>query len=478
MSRPARVVIVGGGITGLAAAHRLTRVSSRDVQVTLLEAGERFGGVIRTRQFAGRRFDCGPEAMLAAIPHGPRLCHELGLAGELVAPANDQPLLWTHGSLRRLPPRLLAGVPDGTRAVLATRILSPLGLARAGVDLIVPSRPLTTDVSIGSLVRRRLGREAHEQLIEPLLGGIHAGECDALSVRAIAPQLAAALARGHGLVRGLRAAAREAPAPVGPTFLALEDGLESLIVALVEHLVTRVELRAGCALESLALTHGGAFALALASGETLQADHVLLAVPAPAASRLLAGIASPAAAELGEIDYASVATIALAYPPEALRRPLAGSGFLVPRSEHRTVTACTWSSAKWAHLCGDQVLIRASVGHSGDERALALADDELVRIVHDELAGAMDIRREPLEARVSRFERSLPQYAVGHLERLGRIEAALAAAPGVHLAGAAYRGVGIGACIRDGESAALAIAAALDSAAGSEQATSTRQASG
>lgn len=477
MSRPARVVIVGGGITGLAAAHRLTRISSRDVHVTLLEAGERFGGVIRTRQFAGRRLDCGPEAMLAAIPHGPRLCHELGLAGELVAPANDQPFLWTRGSLRRLPPRLLAGVPDGTRAVLATGILSPLGLARAGLDLLVPSRPLATDVSIGSLVRRRLGREAHERLIEPLLGGIHAGECDALSVRAIAPQLAGALARGHGLVRGLRAAAREAPAPGGPTFLALEDGLESLIAALVEHLATRAELRAGCALDSVAVRPGGAFALALASGETLPADHVLLAVPAPAASRLLGATAPTAAAELGEIDYASVATIALAYPPEALRGPLAGSGFLVPRSEHRTVTACTWSSVKWGHLRGDQVLVRASVGHSGDERALALADDELVRTVHGELARAMDIEREPREARVSRFERSLPQYAVGHLERLARIDAALAELPGMHLAGAAYRGVGIGACIRDGESAALAIAAALDPAASSVRTPSARQAS-
>ena len=461
MSRSAHVVIVGGGISGLAAAHRLTRIAPEGVKVTVIEAAERFGGVIRTRMFSGRRYDCGPEAMLAAIPHGPSLCRELGLGGELVAPVNAQPFLWTRGSLRKLPPRLLAGVPDGARLVASTGILAPRGLARAGLDLLLPSRPLEADVSIASLVRRRLGREAHEQLIEPLLGGIHAGECDRLSVRATAPQLAAAVASRRGLVRGLRAAAAGAPAPGGPTFLALEDGLGTLIAALVEHLATRADLRVGCALESIARGDEGTLELRLSGGELLAADRLIVAVPASAAARLLAPVCAGAADELAGIDYASVATIALAYPSDAITRALDGSGFLVPRSEHRTITACTWSSAKWAHLAGDPVLLRASVGHAADARALALPDDQLVHAVHRELAQAIGLSREPVEAAVTRFHKALPQYTVGHLERVARIERALGSLPGVRLTGAAYRGVGIGACIRDGEATAQAIATDL-----------------
>lgn len=473
MSRSAHVVIVGGGISGLATAHRLTRTAPQGVKVTLLEAAERFGGVIRTRTFSGRRYDCGPEAMLAAIPHGPSLCRELGLASDLVAPVSDQPFLWTRGSLRKLPPRLLAGVPDGARTVAATGIVSRRGLARAGFDLVLPSRPLEADVSIGSLVRRRLGRETHEQLIEPLLGGIHAGECDSLSVRATAPQLAAAVASRRGLIRGLRAAA--APAPDGPTFLTLEDGIETLIAALVEHLATRAELRAGCALESLALAPGRKLVLGLSSGELLRADRLVLAVPASVAARLLTPVCAGAATELARIDYASVATIALAYPASALTRELDGSGFLVPRSEHRTITACTWSSAKWAHLAGDPVLLRASVGHAADDRALLLPDDQLIRAVHEELVRAIGISRQPLDVAVNRFPNALPQYRVGHLDRVARIERELESLPGVRLAGAAYRGVGIGACIRAGEAAADAVAAELaDSTAPPERWTTTQ----
>jgi oxygen-dependent protoporphyrinogen oxidase len=455
------VAIVGGGITGLATAHRLTGEAPDGLRVSVLEASERFGGVIRTRTFAGRRLDCGPEAMLAAVPHAPSLCRELGLANDLVAPVNDQPYVWTKGRLRRLPPRLLAGVPDGTRAVLASRLVSPLGLARAGFDLLAPSRPLTDDVSIGALVRRRLGGEVHEQLIAPLLGGIHAGDCDRLSVRATAPQLAGAIAGGHGLVRGLRAAARNAPAPSGPAFLTLEDGLEGLIAALVEALAMRAELRTGCALETIAPLPGEGFELSLSGGESLHADHVVLAVPAVVAARVLAGAAPAAAQELARIGYAAVATVALAYPAAAIRRALDGSGFLVPRGDRRLVTACTWCSAKWSHLAGDPVLLRASVGHSADERFGALSDAELIGAVHGELALALHITGDPLDALITRFPHALPQYTVGHLDLLERIETALHSLPGLRLAGAAYRGAGIGACIRDGEAAAREVIAAL-----------------
>ncbi|MGA2011322.1 MAG: protoporphyrinogen oxidase [Solirubrobacteraceae bacterium] len=456
------VVIVGGGITGLAAAHGLRRlIAANALRVTVLEADARIGGKIRTESFAGRSIDAGPEAMLTRVAEASALCRDLGLEHDLVVPANDRPYLRIGGRLRPLPPRLLAGVPAGARAVASTRILSAPGLARAGLDLLLPSAPPVHDVSIGTLVRRRVGGEVLERLIDPLLGGIHAGSCDELSVRATAPQLEAALRSRRGLIRGLRASAGgTATAPPRPPFVSLVGGLETLVVALRERL-TDAELRTGAAVDGLAPEADGRIELQLAAGETMIADRVLLAVPAFAAATILAPACPAAAAALGAIDYASVATVLLAYPQHALAAPLSGSGFLVARSEDCATTACTWSSAKWSHLSGDRVLLKASVGRWGDRRALALGDDELIARVHTELAEVMGLRARPLEARVVRFERALPQYRVGHLDRVAGIDAALAALPAVALAGAAYRGVGVGACIRDGRRAAAAIGSAL-----------------
>jgi protoporphyrinogen/coproporphyrinogen III oxidase len=467
MSERPKVVVVGGGIAGLAAAYRLVRAhdpadrtGAAGPQITLLEGEDRLGGKIRTAVFAGRALDVGAEALLARVPAGLELCHELGLEHDLVAPASDQPYVWTD-RLRPLPPRLMAGVPDGSQAVLGSGILSPFGLARAGLDLIVPARRPTDDVSIGSLVRRRLGGQVLERLIDPLLGGIHAGNCDELSVRATAPQLEAALKARRSLVRGLRAlSGGSLPAPTGPTFLTLSGGLEEMVRALRERLGT-VELRTGSRLQSVDSVPGGGVRLTLAGGEILRADQVILAVPAFAAAAVLGAACPVAAAELEQIRYASVATIVLSYPVEAFERPLAGSGFLVTRGRGRTITACTWSSAKWPQLVGDTVLLKCSAGHAGDRAALDLDDEQLISAARMDLAWAMKLRAEPLEQRVFRFERALPQYAVGHLERVARIDAALGSLAGVSLCGAAYRGVGVAACIRDGQLAADSVLTAL-----------------
>jgi oxygen-dependent protoporphyrinogen oxidase len=467
MSERRQVVVVGGGIAGLAAAHRLVgahgpadHTGTVGPQVTLLEAEDRLGGKIRTEVFAGRPLDVGAEALLARVPAGLELCHELGLEHDLVAPASDQPYVWTD-RLRPLPPRLMAGVPDGSQAVIGSGILSPAGLARAGLDLIVPARPPTHDVSIGSLVRRRLGDQVLERLIDPLLGGIHAGNCDELSVRATAPQLEAALKARRSLVRGLRAlSGGSLPAPTGPTFLTLSGGLEEMVRTLRERLTT-VEFRTCSKLQSLDALPGGGARLTLAGGEILSADHVILAVPAFVAAAVLGEACPAAAAGLEEIPYAAVATIGLSYPVEAFDRPLAGSGFLVTRGRGRTITACTWSSAKWPHLAGDTVLLKCSAGHAGNRAALDLDDEQLIGAVRVDLTQAMNLSAEPLEQRVFRFERALPQYTVGHLERIARIDAALDWVPGVSLCGAAYRGVGVAACIRDGQVAADGVLAAL-----------------
>lgn len=477
MSERPLVAIVGGGIAGLAAADRLDGVhraadgaGAAEPRIVLLEASERIGGNIRTEPFAGRPLDIGAEALLARVPGALELCHDLGLEHDLVAPAEDQPYVWTD-RLRPLPPRLMSGVPDGSRALIGSGILSPLGLARAGLDLVVPARRPTRDVSIAALVRGRLGREVLERLIDPMLGGIHAGDCDQLSVRAAAPQLEAALRKRRSLVRGLRALSGAPPqAPLGPTFLTLSGGLGELVRTLRERAAC-VEYRTRCAPRSLSPLPGrgsgdgrgggGGVRLTLADGESLDADHVILAVPAFAAAAILAEACPAAAGELEGIPYASVATIALSYPIKAFDGRPAGSGFLVQRNRGHTITACTWSSAKWPHLAGDTVLLKCSAGHSADRTALDLDDERLIGAAREDLAQAMDLHAAPLEAKVFRFERALPQYTVGHLERIARIDAALARLPGVSLCGAAYRGVGVAACIRDGQTAADGVLAAL-----------------
>jgi oxygen-dependent protoporphyrinogen oxidase len=477
MSERPLVAIVGGGIAGLAAADRLDGVhraadgaGAAEPRIVLLEASERIGGNIRTEPFAGRPLDIGAEALLARVPGALELCHDLGLEHDLVAPAEDQPYVWTD-RLRPLPPRLMSGVPDGSRALIGSGILSPLGLARAGLDLVVPARRPTRDVSIAALVRGRLGREVLERLIDPMLGGIHASDCDQLSVRAAAPQLEAALRKRRSLVRGLRAlSGAPLQAPLGPTFLTLSGGLGELVRTLRERAAC-VEYRTRCAPRSLSPLPGrgsgdgrgggGGVRLTLADGESLDADHVILAVPAFAAAAILAEACPAAAGELEGIPYASVATIALSYPIEAFDGRPAGSGFLVQRNRGHTITACTWSSAKWPHLAGDTVLLKCSAGHSADRTALDLDDERLIGAAREDLAQAMDLHAAPLEAKVFRFERALPQYTVGHLERIARIDAALARLPGVSLCGAAYRGVGVAACIRDGQTAADGVLAAL-----------------
>ena len=482
MSERPLVAIVGGGIAGLAAADRLDAAhragdgaGSAGPRIVLLEASERIGGNIRTESFAGRPLDVGAEALLARVPGALELCHDLGLEHDLVAPAEEQPYVWTD-RLRPLPPRLMSGVPDGSQALIGSGILSPLGLARAGLDLIVPARRPTKDVSIGALVRGRLGNQVLDRLIDPLLGGIHAGNCDELSVRAAAPQLEAALRKRRSLVRGLRAlSGAPLQAPLGPTFLTLSGGLGELVRTLRERAAC-VEYRTGCAPRGLSplpddgdgvgvgvegRRGGGGVRLTLADGESLDADHVILAVPAFAAAAILAEACPAAAGELEGITYASVATIALSYPIEAFDGRPAGSGFLAQRIRGRAITACTWSSAKWPHLAGDTVLLKCSAGHSADRTALDLDDERLIAAARADLAEAMDLHEAPLEAKVFRFERAMPQYTVGHHERIARLDAALAGLPGVSLCGAAYRGVGVAACIRDGQTAADRVLAVL-----------------
>ena len=339
----ARVIVIGGGIAGLAAAHRIS-VDDPGVDVVLLEASARLGGRITTVPFAGVQLDMGPDALLSRAPGGVALCRELGLDDELVPPAPGPAYVWSRGRLRPMPAGLLAGLPAGPGELLRSRILSPRGVARAGLDLVLPAGEPPADETIGALVRRRMGDQVLDRLIDPLLGGINAGSCDELSARAAAPYLAAAAAADRSLVRGLRKSVPKAPSGVtpAPMFLTLRGGLGRLVCALVER--SGAELRTGKPVDAVVPAAGG-LEVVLDGGETLPADGVVLAVPAHAAACILRDEAPAAAFELSGIRTASVAVVALAYPREALSTP-PGSGFVVARDEDLGITACTWAPGR------------------------------------------------------------------------------------------------------------------------------------
>ncbi|MDP8992147.1 MAG: protoporphyrinogen oxidase, partial [Actinomycetota bacterium] len=368
-----RVAVVGGGITGLAAAWRLM---TSGAEVTLLEETDRLGGKVLTGQFGDRPVDLGPDAFVARTPEVLQLCHELGLESELVTSATDQAAVWVRGRLRFIPQDVVLGVPSRLTSVARSLILSPVGLARAALDVVLPRRGDGGDRSVGDLVTTRLGRQVRDRLVDPLFGGIHAGSSTYLSVQATAPQLAAAAA-SRSLMRGVRLQ-RRTEAAGRPAFHSLRGGLSRLVERLEE------ELRSG----------GAEIHLETAVGSLpLEGfDASIVTTPAPVAANLVAEASPIAAAELRGIDHASVTLTVLAYPSAAFPRPLVGSGFLVPPSEGRLITACSFASSKWPHWAGpDEVLLRVSAGRFGDGRALEMSDVELVQGVHNELVEALEL---------------------------------------------------------------------------------------
>jgi len=454
------VAVVGGGVAGLAAA--LDLAASGGVEVVLLEAGDRLGGKVRTGSLAGMAMDLGPDSFLARRPEAVRLCTELGLEEELVAPAATSAGVWSRGRVRTLPAGQVLGVPTDPWALARSGVVSPLGAARAAVEPLLPGRPLAegADEAVGRLIRRRFGREVAERMVDPLLGGINAGATESLSVDAVAPQLAAAARRSRSLARGLRGG--PAPAP-GPVFLTHPGGLSVVVDALAGRLQELgVAVRRSCPVEALEPRAGGGYRLPTPGGG-VEADGVVLAVPAPAAARLVAGSAPAAAPPLEAVRAASVVLVGLAYRPGDAPPDPVGSGFLVPRPERRLMTACSWASAKWAHLGGDGVVrLRVSAGRIDDHRALAMDDDEVVTRLRVELEAAVGLSADPVDVQVARWPDGFPQYAPGHLDRMAGVQAELdRALPGVALAGAALGGIGIPACIGSGRAAAARVLAAL-----------------
>ncbi|MEV4094871.1 protoporphyrinogen oxidase [Streptosporangium saharense] len=459
------VVVVGGGIAGLAAAWYL-RQGGEGVRVTVLDGARRIGGKLFASEVAGVQVDAGAEAMLARRPEGKALAEAVGLGGELRDPGTTRASILSRGALRAMPAGQVMGVPSDLAALARSGVLSPVGLARVPLDRVLPATLVTTDVSVAAYVRARMGEEVVERLVEPMLGGVYAGRAERLSLEATMPAVAAA-ARSE---RSLLTAAREiatGPKQAGPVFTTLRGGMGSLPAAVAK--ASGAEIRTGVTVRELRRTEGG---WRLVTGpvpepEVIEADAVVVAVPAPAASRLLAAEVPGAAAELARIEYASMAVVTLAYPRDAFPEPPTGSGYLVPPVERRAVKAATFSSVKWPHLAEADpglIVLRCSVGRLGEEALLQRDDAELVALAVEEMAEVAGARGLPRDSRVTRWGGSLPQYDVGHLDRVARVRAAVAPHPGLAVCGAAYDGLGVPACVATARTAAARILDHLDPA--------------
>lgn len=449
-----RVVVVGGGIAGLSATHALA-VSPADTRpaVTLLEADGRLGGKVMTVNFGGLRVEAGPDGFLTRVPAAVELCHRLGLADELVAPGRAPAAIWSRGSLRPIPSGLVLGLPASPAQLARSGILSWRGIARAALEPLLPRSSTQGDISVADLVIPRFGRQVFDRLVDPLLSGIYAGRADQLSAGAVMPQLVELAQTHRSLLLGLRRLPRSREG--GPALNSLSSGLETMVTTLANVIKNAVDIQIETSVTSVRSGARGTYSVESATGAAFEADAVIIAAPAYAASKMLVSPSPELSAELASISYASVATVALAYPRQALARPLDGSGFLVPRNERRLLVGSTQVTAKWPHLdVGDHVLLRCAVGRAGDDRWQSLDDEQLIAAVHAELAEAMGLRRQPAEAMVTRWPKAMPQYEVGHVARLRRIEEHLARLPGVFLASAAYRGIGLAACIQQGREAA------------------------
>ena len=475
------VVVVGGGIAGLAAAYRLAKLDPT-VAVTLVEAEDRLGGKILTERIDGFVIEGGPDSFLAGKPRGVGLCEELGLGDRLqgTMPQGRRAYVWSRGRLHELPEGLTGLVPTRLGPILRTGLLSSRGKVRLALDYVLPPARRAGDEPLAAFVRRRLGREAYVRLVEPLMAGIYAGDGDRLSLAATFPQLRRAEREHGGLIRGVLAAQRGTAAgqtPGGrPAFVTLTAGLGELVDGLASALrAGDARIRTGEAMVGLRLpmpARHERFAVKLGSEEVITADAVVLATPAPATADLVAELDPPLATELRSIPHASSAIVTLAYVRAGVPHRLDAHGYVVPRAERRPVLACTWTSAKWAGRAPEgTALLRVFVGRLGQEGVLAGSDDDLIALARAEIRSTIGVTSTPTLTRVHRWPNGMPQYTLGHLDRLAAMERRLAALPGLFLAGSGYRGVGLPDCIASGEAAAEAAQAYVSGrrAAGSGQ---------
>jgi protoporphyrinogen/coproporphyrinogen III oxidase len=454
------VVVIGAGISGLAAAWHLAELDP-SAQITVLDGAAEVGGKLRRAEIAGVPADVGAEALLTRRREGVDLIDSLGRHDQLIAPLTLSAQVRAGGANHPLPARTMLGIPGDLAALRSSGVLSDPALGEVEAEPAQPAlAPLTDDISVGALVRGRLGAEVVERLVDPLLGGVYAGRADALSLAATMPALAARLRRdGGSLVQAVEATTAPAPAasqPTGPVFVSLAGGLGQLPEALAAS--GRFTVRTGCTVRAIRRA-GAGFALdcgAVPDSSEVLADAVIVATPAAKAAVLLRGVAPVAATELAAIETASMAIVTLAFTGV---EPPPGSGLLVASAERFAVKAVTLSSQKWPGAPAGLTVLRASVGRAGEVADLQRDDVDLIGLVRRDLAALIGVTAAPIDALVTRWGGGLPQYAVGHVDRVARITAAVGAVPGLAICGASYDGLGIPACIASAQRAVQAIMA-------------------
>ncbi len=474
------VAVIGGGITGLSAVDALLREKDQGMtppSVTLLEADERLGGKIRSEPIGGQRIDVGAESLMARAPTAIALCEQLGLSDDLTPAAQTTSCVWIKRRLAPLPTGVLAAQRTAPAEVLRSGILSKAGAARAALDLLLPSCRWREDETVAQIVRRRLGAQALERIVDPLLGTIYGANCEQLSAAATAPALSqlahehrsliAGLLRGGptaagrgstASLRGFSAAApkqgEDAPADRGPLFVTLEGGLERIVTRLAER-CGAAEVRLRTQATAIERRADGRYLVRTGEAEPLLVDAVIVATGADVAANLLRGIAPGAAGELQGVRYASTVVVTLRCKRSAALSAMRCAGLLMPRSAGTLLGACTFMSVKWPHLAVDGgAWLRCSIARAHTAHALEAQDGEIVSSLTDELRQVIGEQVLPEEAHIMRWHRSLPICERGHIARVARIEQELEPLRGIALAGAAYHGAGVPQCIADGQAAA------------------------
>ena len=464
------VAVIGGGISGLSTAYALhERAAAAGIQIrcTVVDAVPSWGGKIVTHRVGDLVTEAGPDSFLSQKTAAIELCAKLGLTDQLINTneTSKRACVFSQGRLRELPEGLVVISPNQLGPFLRSGLLSWAGLVRMGLDLAMPVKRSSIDESLASFFRRRMGRQAFERMLEPLMAGIYAGDAEQMSVQATFPRFVELEQQYGSVIRGMMTVRKTglSAASAGPKrtmFVTLKNGLSDLVDALVRRLTEEgVTLRSGTVVDALRVrSHQPGrwmYDVILNDGSALSVDSLVLATPAYVSAELVRPLTPIAGGLLEMIPYASTATIAMAYPRAVVAGAAEGFGFVVPRAEGRDLIAATWTSLKWPHRApADQLLVRCYVGGVGREAILQLDDRALVSRVREELASMCGVTAEPSYVEVNRWMKAMPQYTLGHLERLNQIEAALSRYGGLVLTGAGYRGVGIPDCIRDGAVAA------------------------
>ncbi|EHS57192.1 protoporphyrinogen oxidase [Paenibacillus sp. Aloe-11] len=466
-----KVVILGGGISGLSAAFyvkKLAEEKQMEVEITLVEKSDRLGGKLHTIRQHDFLIEKGPDAFLARKTAMLELTMELGLEAELVStnPKAKSASILHKGKLHTMPMGFILGIPTKLTPFIRTGLISPLGKARAALDLILPAKQGDMDESLGDFIKRRLGKEVLDQITEPLLSGIYAGDTYSLSLMSTFPQFKQMEQKHRSLIIGMaKGAGRKTGVPnqlpeiaKKSMFLSYRQGLSTIVERLKERLHT-VHFVMGQGVAEVRKEDG--YQVVLDHGQVIDADAVICAVPAFEAAKLFSGVAS--AGLLNQISYVSVANIALAYKNTELNLSFEGTGFLVPRKEGKRITACTWSSTKWSHTApAGYTLLRTYIGHAGAQEWMQMTDAELVDAARKDLKDLMGLKAEPEFVEVSRCNESMPQYPIGHKEHMAKVRHDLSQYfPNMFLCGAGYGGVGIPDCVAQGKDAAEQLISAL-----------------